>query len=354
MFKNQLKMILLILTVAMTVNVYASASAEGWQLQNAGTIWNNESPVLIRDGYLYILTVGSYYITPIDKYGSLGSTQMIINNYLRNGYKGGSVATTEKLAITTGGYGGVERPLQAEVRIINFKIDGSIDTVRISNYSVQIARVYHASLVINNRLYLLGGNYKDSGFNERPTSSVEYGTINSDSSIGPFVLTASFSNISGGVYLTWNSGDTVYCYGANTIGGYIERAIVNLDGSLSKWTTLQGPIAFCGPTVLTNQNTLFTVQPHRGGDYNNCFKSQINDDMKNLNWGFPAHTIKPRAGASLVSWDRFVYLIGGTNGVTFDPENTAEMYDPNLTATELYEDPMMNMGVTRQITLDNF
>jgi hypothetical protein len=358
MLKIQLKMILLILTVAMTVNVYASASAEGWQMQNTGSIYNNGSPILIRNGYLYVLLAGQYLKTPVDKYGTLGLTETI-NNHFINGWAGGSVATTDRLAITSGGLGiNSEQPYQQSIRIINFNTDGSIDTVRISNYSVKVGRVNHASLVFNNRLYLFGGIYKDSSFNEQLASSVEFGTINSDSSIGPFALTSPFSSINGPVYLAWNSGDTIYCYGASVAylnpRSSLERAIVLSDGTLSQWSTIQGNISFCGPTVLTKQQTLFTVQNYQTGGYNNCFKAQIEGNINSLIWGFPQHTIKPRFAYSLVSWDRFVYIIGGNNGITWDPENTAEMYDPNLTATELYEDSMMNMGVTRQITLDNF
>ena len=187
---------------------------------------------------------------------------------------------------------------------------------------MNVARVQHGSIIINQRLYLLGGISKDTNNDEHPVSSVEFGTINSPTSIGPFRLTTPFTSIQGQVYLAWNSGDTIYCYGTNPRGGCIESAVIEPDGSIKQWTTEQDAIPFHGPSVLTNQKTLFTVQPHREGGFNRCFKTQVDGKLRSMNWTMPQHTLKPRAHASLVSWGRFVYLIGGWNPVTKSVENT--------------------------------
>jgi hypothetical protein len=112
--------------------------------------------------------------------------------------------------------------------------DGSIGIfLPLSNVSLVAARQGHSSVVVKNKLYVIGG--EGAGF---PTT-VEEATINLDGSISTF-QTAGTLNVPRAFHATFVSGDALYVVGGKTATGRtatIERAAISGAGTLGPFVT---------------------------------------------------------------------------------------------------------------------
>ena len=321
----------------------AMASAEGWRFTTPCASNPGEEPVIARNGYLYTFGIGGYQWTTIDPKGTLGNwtTKLVM---LYGGLHPG-VATTANLIYVTGGRPStdVSVPPIKYLWYAGFNPDGSLANIVLQDTpKLQTARWYHSSLILNGRIYCFGGYNDSRGDVFGPLSSVEFGPINTDSSVGPFQYTSSFSQISGAVYTSFNFGDTVYCFGSDPQQSttYLERSIQNPDGTLSPWSLIAGPFPFAGLTVLTSRTTLFVIQNYIGGSYNNTYKTEVSP-INGINNFIPVtHPLTLRSFNSMGTWNRFVYWMGGQTS-TSASDSTVEFYDPDLADTELFSDPSM-------------
>ena len=326
----------------------AMASAEGWRFTTPCASNPGEEPVIARNGYLYTFGIGGYQWTTIDPKGTLGNwTTVLVTLYL--GIRPG-VATTSNLIYVAGGRTSSDGlvPPQNQLWYAGFNPDGSLVNIVVQdNPKLQTRRWFHSSLILKGRLYCFGG-YSNSYRPAGALASVEFGSINSDSSVGPFQYTSSFSQISGAVFIAFNSGDTVYCFGSNPSQSttYLEEAVLNPDGTLSPWILFAGPFPFAGPTVLTSRTTLFLVQNYNISTtpqpYNVTYKSGFNPTVGINNFLSASHTLTPRYNSIIATWNRFVFQLGGQNpNPPYDYYNSVELYDPDLADTTLFPDSSM-------------
>ncbi len=328
---------------------YASVLGEGWVLSSSTEVfWSRGDAGIVHNGYIYAFEYPSgYEWAPIQANGTLGNfTQVYFINSINNADNYGmSVATSTSLIYGSGGGDGYDGdPSYQGIWIAGFNADGSLTPVS-SAGTMLTPRCYHSSLVINGRFYAFGGYVANAPLG--PQATVEYAPINTDGTLSTFQYTNSFSTISGAVYLAWYNGSSVYCIGSGNVQQttmFIERSIVQPDGSLSAWTTITGPYPFTGLTVLTGRTTLFVVQQNAAGAsiittaFGHANKIVQFNPLLNLIFQSAPNTLHPRANPTIATWSRFVYLMGGFNTQTNSVDFSVEVYDPDLAGTELFPD----------------
>ncbi len=342
--KLTISMITLALVCIIYPMAYASVLGEGWVLSTSTeAFWSYLDTGIARNGYIYAFLYPTWYEwAPVQSNGTLGSfTATTFINSINNADSDGmSVTTSTSLIYGSGGSSGYSGdPIYSGVWFASFNADGSLTPVT-SAGTMLIGRRNHGSLVINGYYYAFGG-YNNSA-PAYPLSSVEYAPINTDGTLSTFHYTSSFSTINGPVNLAWYSGTTVYC--AGEVGNffpsttYIERSIIQPDGSLSAWTTLAGPYPVGGLTVLTGRTTLFVVQQSSGLGQANKMEQFNPLLLSSRSFQLAPNTLHPRAAPTIATWSRFVYLLGGFNAQTNATDVTVEIYDPDLAGTELFPD----------------
>jgi hypothetical protein len=108
----------------------------------------------------------------------------------------------------------------------------------VQNVTLATPRVAHASAVIGNYVYVLGGAPNGSSV----LDSVERATINSDGSLGPFSIVPGVTLKSGRRNFTATAlGMNLYIFGGSGASGQldtIERSTIGVDGSLGAFETL--------------------------------------------------------------------------------------------------------------------
>ncbi len=338
-FRKVLLVITLLLGVIFSNYPPAHASAEGWRLMSPCPGNANLSPTVTRNGYFYILQPGGYEMSLIQLDGTLSNwTVATWPNNDGLPYAGDAVSTTANLIyVSGGGSQNVFYPPGGQLGYVGFNPDGTLTNPVVNVAVMKSARENLASLILNGNLYLFGG-YSTNLPPNGALSSVEFGPINADSSVGPFQYTSSFSQINGAVSLAWNSGNVVYCLGTDPGQSttYLEKATLQTNGTLSPWVIVGAPSSFAGQVVLTSRTTLFLIQNYTGPIANNTFQSTFLPTTQTIsNWMPAPPSLVSQPEGSIGTWDRFVYWLGGYNNGAI---HTAEIYDPDLADTGLFPD----------------
>jgi hypothetical protein len=318
---------------------FSFASADGWKtyIEGGEYISCANYPAFVRTGYLYSCQEYAYFRTKLQSDGSFGEmTSFLTGNGL--GKMNCSIATTSNWVYFIGGNIIPTAEYRNSFAVYYSSIDSSgylSDPIQTND--LRIGRANCSSLIVGNKLYVFGGYDTTTFIPEYALSSNEFGVI--DTTYGGFTtslkFTSSFSTISGTVYLAFNRGNRIYCLGeaAGTPGCYMEYADIQADGSLGKWTALPGPFGFKPQlAVMTQSSTLFGVGP-AGVSGHPAARIDISDNVVAGKY-FHTATSSPinRNGPSIVSWGRFVYLLGGKSQASYD------VYDPDMTGTDLFKE----------------
>ena len=339
MYTKQKWIMIFIFLVALMINYPpVFASAEGWKyMSNFPGSYN--SPTFAHNGYFYNLQPDGYERAIIQPNGTLSNWTGIFWSSNNLPYIGYPIATTSKMYYSTGGGSNlISYPPDNRVTYGGFNPDETLTNPIIQNNPRMLTpRELHAALILNGNLYCFGG-YSTNDPPNGSLSSVEFGSINMDSTVGPFQYTSSFSRISGAVNLAWNWGNNVYCLGTDPSQSttYIETSILQPNGTLGPWSPIGNIYNFTGPAVLTSRTTLFLIQSSVNMSGNPSLKTMINPVNNSVNnWLSAPHTLTNRPSGTIGTWDRFVYWLGGyLNGAIY----TTEYYDPDLADTGLFPD----------------
>ncbi len=310
------------------------ASADGWKTYTEGFAGVND-PVFMHNGYLYQGQGYEYIRAKIESDGILGeSTTIRTGNGMGKDYC--TIATTGNWVYFIGGNIIPTAEYRNSFGVYYASIDSSgYLSDPIQTYDLRIGRANCGSLIVNNNLYVFGGYGTTTWAPEYALSSNEYGVI--DTTYGGITTyvqyTSSFSTISGTVYLAFNRGNRIYCLGeaSGTPGCYLEYSDIQADGSLGKWTALPGPFGFKPQlAVMTQSSTLFGVGP-AGISGHPAARMDISDNVVDGKY-FRTATSSPisRNKASIATWGRFVYMLGG------DGPNGYDVYDPDMMGTDLF------------------
>jgi len=326
----QLTLCLLSFTLALSF-----ASADGWKTYTEGAAGGN-NPAFVHTGYLYMCGGYAYFRAQLQTDGTFGEMTSFLTSK-GMGLEHCAIATTGNWVYFVGGsIKASEYPNSIGIYYTKIDENGYLSDPS-ANYHLIIGRANCGSLIVNNNLYVFGGFSTTSYFPKYALSSNEYGVI--DTTYGGITThvqyTSSFSTISGTVYLAFNRGNRIYCLGeaSGTPGCYLEYTDIQPDGSLGKWTALPGPFGFKPQlAVMTQSSTLFGVGP-AGTKGHPAARMDISDSVVDGKY-FRTATSSPisRNKASITTWGRFVYLLGGDGLVGYD------VYDPDMTGTDLFEE----------------
>ncbi len=304
---------------------YSFCSTEGWKLFTAGGegVYGLNNPVFVYKGYLYCSHFSGYYRVKLNSDGRF-SEMTSLRTGLGMGLQQSSVASNGECFYFTGGKTENDIPNLNSFVVYYVKIDSKgFLSSPIQTYDLRNHRAFHSSLVVNNRLYVLGGYSHNEHIPQFALKSVEYADIDTTTGgiKGPFKYTHSFSTISGKVYVAFNRGNRIFCLGERStapnqpsIGCWMEYADIQTDGSLGMWTALPGPYSLTPDLAcLTDKSTLFIIGPSSGSRGHPSMRMALSSDRDNVSVKLRAETTSliGRKGPSTIAWDRFVYLLGG-------------------------------------------
>lgn len=214
--------------------------------------------------------------------------------------------------------------------------DGSLSPWTATS-AMLIPRSNHAVVAVGNRLYALGG-VNNCSLSDT-TDSVEWVLINTDGSLGTWQTTSSMTTRR--LYL-----------GAVAVNGYlyaiggaetnptplstVERAAINLDGSLGPWQATS--------SLLTARSSLATaawgiyiyaVGGSDGSALNTVERAEVQPDGSLGPWQLVSSMTTARYGLTAVVLDGYLYALGGQDNVVFDiVERAAINPDGSLGAWE--------------------
>lgn len=181
-----------------------------------------------------------------------------------------------------------------------------------------------SSVIINNRIYYAGGNLipDRAGDLNYATSSIYManidplnGTIGNWSPAGylPDKM-LSFGMLGFNNYLYILGGKNLYGNTAN-----VKRAYVNSDGTLGPWLSEPSlPLSLQRAAVAIFDKTIIVA----GGEYNgilsnNVFYAELENDGSFSSWSSGSKLLENNCCSSLVPTSKYLYLIGGHNGISY-------------------------------------
>ena len=203
----------------------------------------HDTSVVIRD-FIYMIGRSENENTveraPIRADGSLGPFGVVAGVPLVTALSSHTTALIGRFLYVIGGSASGAQPT-VERAVVN--ADGSLGPFATVSTTLKEARFGHVSVVLGDYLYVAGG----VGNNGNKPSSVERAAINPDGTLGDFAIVSGVTLNTPRNYLTAFATDR-YLYligGLDSTAldtGHIERAAINLDGSI-------GPFASMSPLI---------------------------------------------------------------------------------------------------------
>lgn len=342
----KLHLLIAALSLMFMVNSVASASTGGWKLFSSGAegFYGINNPVFAHGDYLYCGHFACYYRVKLKANGQFGEATSVSSG-LGMGLAQSSIAVNGDRVYITGGKAENDIPNFNSFVVYYATFDSKGYLSRpVQTYDLRTHRAFHASLVVNNRLYVLGGYSHNEYIPQYALKSVEYADI--DTTTGaikePFRYTSSFSAISGKVYLAFNQGNRIYCLGetsdapqATPSESLMEYADIQEDGSLGEWHPFTG-LPGIRPDIacLTQQTSLFILAPSQDKKGHPSMLMDLPSDKDQLK--VRIRTRQPslinRRGSSAISWGKYVYLLGGDKA-------SYEVYEYDNAGAEVYDEP---------------
>lgn len=193
-----------------------------------------------------------------------------------------------------------------------------------------------AATVFNNRLYFAGGNTQPN-FNISPTitnQNVYVADINpTDGTIGNWTIAGQLPEGRIGFNMAEING-YLYIFGGKTptgVTGLVNRALINSNGTIGSWLndspSLPTPVWRFGLTRSGNYIIAAGGSTTAGNSVpatDKVYLSEINNDGTISAWQEQTHLVNPVCCGQLVSWNDYVYQIGGVKNT--DPYYTNEVW----------------------------
>ena len=268
---------------------------------------------------------GTYAVTvtnPDNQNASLvnGFTVLLTGDGSLNLWESTSSMTTARIrhaAVQAGGYlyalggefgGGT---ILSSVERAAIDPDGSVGQWESTN-SMTMGRIGLAAVTTGGYIYAIGG---DDLVTE--LSSVERAAINPDGSLGPWATTTSMTTgranpgaVTAGGYIYAVGGEAPHY----TTG--VERAKISLDGSLGNWEAVASmKIPRANPAAVVVGSYLYALGGQGGGSpsLDSVERAVINLDGSLGNWETVNSLTKPNCGAEAVAAGGYIYALGGSS-----------------------------------------
>lgn len=195
---------------------------------------------------------------------------------------------------------------------VNSNTSGAISSWANLN-SFTTGRTQRGGVVYEGYMYVIGG------WNGSALTDVRYASINANGTIGSWSSTTSLPVGSSGFAVAYNG--RVYLLGGNTSSGEtneVQSAQINSNGTLGSWSTISTfTTARNDHSVVIHNDYIYVI----GGDdgsaaLNDIQYAQINTDGSIGAWSYATSMSTGRRGVSAVVYDGYMFISGGTNGVS--------------------------------------
>lgn len=254
--------------------------------------------------------------------GSGGTGAWSTGTSLLTGRNGASAATLNGKIYVSGGYNGTSVLSSTEV----FTPSGSTSSVSGSwatTGSLQAARDFHASAVLDGQLYVVGGF---------DGVSIFYNSVEAyNSATSTWSTVASLSNGRGGPGAAAMYGRIYAIGGGNTIGSYladVQTYTPPANSSGNTWSSraaLPSPSREYAASVVTN-GQIYVIGGQNNGSTPTYYSTvQAYNPLTN-SWTTKASMPTARSGLAAVVVDGKIYAIGGEDGSYY--YSRVEAYDP--------------------------
>lgn len=272
---------------------------------------------LVIGGYLYVLggvsssgSLNSVERALINADGSLGRFVAVPGVTLATPRQGHTAVRIHDRVYVIGGFGNGSL---VSVEYATVAQDGSLGPFTVlPDVGLMTARRNHASAVIGNYLYVIGG------IAANPLSTVERAAIHGDGSLGQFAPVAGVSlAMARQGHSSAVIGDYLYVAGGAGNSGIlqdVERAIINADGSLGPFAVTSGASlvtarADCATAVLGNNFYVFGGVGSRGS-LATIERAPIKGDGSLGAFEIFSSLIGERHGHSITVVGNYLYLLG--------------------------------------------
>jgi N-acetylneuraminic acid mutarotase len=203
--------------------------------------------------------------------------------------------------------------------------DGTLSSfVPLSGVTLAVPRQGHSSVVVGNSIYVLGGY----GYNEGELGTIERATINPDGTLSSF---SQLNNVYLWVRNAYHSsivvGNSIYVIGGENIEqaqNYVVRATINSDGSISSFTPVAGValnVARYGHATVVVGSSLYVFGGTTWIAQNSVERATINLDGTLSPFVTVGYLRAPRRFLTSLTVGDSIYAIGGSNDVAL---NTVE------------------------------
>jgi len=197
--------------------------------------------------------------------------------------------------------------------------DGSLSEWQYGEHELNIGRSYHGVAYVGGYAYAVGGSRTNV---KGLLDSVERAAVNPDGSIGPWVLEKNRLNIARRcVHVVHING---YLYAVGGFGGKlldsIERARIEADGSLGEWELLSDAMQYARyvHAVKSVGDRLYVLGGHdksAGVGIESVEWSQQDDEGMFDPWQITTAMRKNRYGLEAVAHGGYIYAMGGIDGI---------------------------------------
>jgi len=239
---------------------------------------------------------------------------------LPDGYSGQSLVYSSGYLYQSGGESNSNSILDG-VNVFYAQVhnDGTIGSWNLTT-PLPDAVTFHAGVVVNGFLYVLGGNHYNPENGIFITDIVYYSKINSDGSLGAWNTTSPLpKNLNFLSASVWNN--TIYVAGGgdgSLAVSNVYSAQIQTNGTLSSWT-IQSSLPI---SVYTHAGTANGYLYVLGGTLNNngiiqsVYYTKINADGSLAGWNQTTPLPQPESYFGAIAANGFVFSIVGFNGST--------------------------------------
>jgi N-acetylneuraminic acid mutarotase len=249
---------------------------------------------------------------PINAKGSVGTWATTTSLSAGRNYQ--ETAVYNGYLYLIGGYSG---GYMNDVQYVKIDPAGTTSTYDFS-ISFTTARYGHGSVAYNGYLYVLGG--MKGAKQESYLNDVQYAPINADGTIGSWAATTSFTAARGyPTAVAYNGYMYVMGGWSGSLRSDVQYAPINANGTIGSWAaTTSFPTARWGHTSFTYNGYMYVMGGTDDAVYlNDVQYAPINANGTIGSWAATTSFTTGRSSHTSVTYNGYVYVMGGTDGTNY-------------------------------------